>query len=288
MRLPSWIRQHLVAVRALVVLTVLTGVLYPLAVTGIAQLPGLRGHADGLMIEKDGHVVGSQLIGQGFVDHDGNPLKQYFQSRPSAAGKGWDPTATAASNLGPESIVDDNAKLSLLSQVCQRSKAVGELEGVDASRPYCTPDGVGAVLSVIGTRNPAGALTQITRVISVNQPCPATPFLATYHGVAVECAKHGADYSAGQIVPIRGDAPATPVVPADAVTVSASGVDPDISLAYAQLQAPRIAQARGITVAQVRQLIARHTAGRALGFIGEPHVNVLELNLDLDEHSPIR
>ena len=176
-------------------------------------------------------MVGSKLIGQSFTDAKGTPLVQYFQSRPSAAGAGYDPTASSASNLGPESIVDilpdpsvkdDTGKQRLLTQVCGRSLAIGQLEGVDGSRPFCTPDGVGAVLAVFYAG--PGYHGAITRVVSVNQACPATPFLATYHGVTVECGKFGADYSNGKIVPIRGDAPAHPAVPADAVT--ASGVGP--------------------------------------------------------------
>jgi K+-transporting ATPase ATPase C chain len=119
-------------------------------------------------------------------------------------------------------------------------------------------------------------------VVSVNEACPASPFLSTYRGVTVGCAKFGEDYSAGEIVPVRGDAPANPQVPADAVTASASGLDPEISPAYARIQAARVAQARGVSVDQVRELIADHTRGRTLGFIGEPGVNVLQLNSDLD------
>ena len=106
MRLPSWLTQHLAALRALLVFTVLVGLVYPLAMVGVAQIPGLRDKANGSLVEPNGQAVGSALIGQSFTDADGNPLPQYFQSRPSAAGDGYDPTATSASNLGPESIVD--------------------------------------------------------------------------------------------------------------------------------------------------------------------------------------
>jgi len=225
MRLPSWLRQHLAALRALLVLTVAFGVLYPLAITAVAQLPGLKDKANGSLVKTaDGQVAGSAIIGQSFADADGNPLPQYFQSRPSAAGStlpgtggGYDPTATSASNLGPESILDtlpdpankdDEGRQSLLTQVCARSKAVGELEGVNGGRPFCTASG--------------------------------------------------------------------------------SGLDPGISPAYARLQAARVAKARGITVDQVLALIEENTTGRTLGFMGEPSVNVLTLNLDLDREHPAR
>ena len=286
-------RQYVAALRMLLIFTTLLGVAYPLLVLAIAQIPGLQSRANGSQIEVDGTVVGSKLIGQSFTDSNGNPLPQYFQPRPSAAGDGYDPTATSASNLGPESIVDtlpdpsvkdDTGKQSLLTQVCSRSLAVGRLEGVDGSRPFCTPDGVGAVLAVFWSG--PGYHGTITRVVSINQAAPATPFIATYHGVRVEAAKFGADYSHGQIVPIRGDAPAHPAVPADAVTASASGLDPEISPAYAHLQEARVARTRGITVAQVDALVQKFDKGRDLGFIGEPRANVLELNLALDKTYP--
>jgi potassium-transporting ATPase KdpC subunit len=303
MRLPSWIRQHLAALRALLVLTVITGILYPVAVWAIAFLPGLHGRAEGSITKADGREVGSRIIGQAFTDARGNPLKQYFQSRPSNAGDGYDPTATSASNLGPESIVDilpdpalvkagkedENAKTSLLTDVCARSKAVGELEGVDGSRPYCTRGGVGAVLSVSGPRDAAGHVRRPTRVISLNEECGIIdePFLATYEGVTVECAKFGEDYREGVTVPVRG-APARPKVPADAVTASGSGLDPHISPAYARLQAPRVAKARGVPESVVLQAIKDNETGRLLGFVGAPTVNVLQLNIELDRKHPVR
>ncbi|GAB2815362.1 potassium-transporting ATPase subunit C [Actinocorallia aurea] len=295
--MPGWLRQHVAALRALVVFTVVLGLAYPLAITAIAQLPGLKDKADGSLISS-----GSALIGQSFTDAEGNPLKQYFQSRASNAGDGYDPMATSASNLGPEDVVDTlpdpaltaagkedaNARTSLLTTVCARSAAVGALEGVDGSRPYCTGDGVGAVLSVMGPRDAAGIVSKPTRVVSVNQACPAAPFIGEYKGVKVECAAYGEDYATGQIVPVRGDAPAEPAVPADAVTASGSGLDPHISVAYAALQAGRVAETRGVPVADVTALIDAHTTGRALGFMGEPVVNVLELNTALDKAAPFQ
>ncbi|TDC58281.1 potassium-transporting ATPase subunit C [Actinomadura sp. KC345] len=285
--LPSVIRRHLAALRAVLVFTAVLGVAYPLAVTGVAQLPGLKDRAAGSYVSADGERVGSALIGQSFTGADGKPLKQYFQSRPSAAGDGYDPTATSASNLGPEDVVDTGDRESLLTTVCATSKAVGELEGVDGSRPYCTEGGVGAVLSVLGPRDASGAVTRPTRVISVNEPCPAVPFRTGYRGVEVECAG-GQDPRAGRIVPIRGEAPGKPAVPADAVTSSGSGLDPHISTAYADLQAGRIAEVRGIPAGTVRKLIDGETTGRALGFMGEPAVNVLKLNIALDKAAPYR
>ncbi|MFF0234567.1 potassium-transporting ATPase subunit C [Micromonospora sp. NPDC005254] len=293
MRLPTWLAQHLAALRALLVFTVLLGLVYPLALVALGQLPGLNHKADGSLITVGGNTVGSSLIGQSFTDADGNPVPRYFQSRPSAAGDGYDPTSTSASNLGPESVVDtvatdpEESSESLLTQVCGRSKAVGELNGVDGGRPYCTDDGVGAVLAVF---HADGLTGPVTRVVSVNQVAPATPFVTSYQGVTVELAQPGEDYVAagGVITPIRGDAPADPAVPADAVTASASGLDPQISPAYAELQVTRVARERGADPAAVRKLVKDHTGGRGLGFMGEPGVNVLELNLALDRQFTAR
>ncbi|GIG61789.1 potassium-transporting ATPase KdpC subunit [Longispora fulva] len=306
MRLPTWISAHVAALRALLVFTVLLGVAYPLVITGIAQIPGLKAKANGSIVERDGKPVGSSLIGQSFEGRN-----EYFQPRPSAAGKGYDPTATSASNLGPESVVDtlgdpakdptsddgDGGKQSLLTQVCARSKAVGALEGVDGGRPFCTTAGVGAVLAVFRTAGLNGA---ITRVVSLNETATAydattkaakkddsvKPFVDTYQGVKVELAEFGKDYSKGIVTPVRGDAVAT--VPADAVTASGSGLDPHITPGYARLQVARVAHARRITPATLATLVDEHTTGRALGFMGEPAVNVLELNLALDEQYPVK
>jgi potassium-transporting ATPase KdpC subunit len=294
MRTPAWISNHLAALRALLVLTIITGIVYPLVITGIAQIPGLQHKADGSLVKVGNTTVGSSLIGQAFVDDKGNPLVQYFQTRPSEAGDGYDPTATSASNLGPENVVDtlpnpadktDEGKQSLLTQVCGRSLAVGTLEGVSGARPFCTPGGVGAVLVVV--RQGGTPHGKITAVYSINEECPATPFISTYQGVAVQCGKYGVDYTAlGFITPIRGDAPSHPAVPADAVTASGSGLDPQISPAYADLQAPRVAKARGVDVSAVNKLISKYTDGRGLGFMGEPAVNVLLLNVALDQRYP--
>jgi K+-transporting ATPase ATPase C chain len=297
-RTSSWVRQHLVAMRALIVITVVCGIAYPLLITAVAQLPGLKAKADGSFVAaSNGRTVGSSVIGQAFTDEKGNPLPQYFQSRPSAATAnvptGYDPTATSASNLGPESVTDtlddpatkdlDESSPSLLTQVCSRSASVGKLEGADGRRSYCTGGGVGAVLAVFYSG--PGYQGRATRVVSVNEECPSAPFLDAYAGLQVECHRFGDDVSRAQQVLIRGDAPAKPSAPADAVTASGSGLDPDISPEYARLQVNRVAAARHLDPAAVRALVARHVTSRALGFLGEPHVNVVELNLALDRIS---
>jgi K+-transporting ATPase ATPase C chain len=274
-----FVARHLAAVRAVLVFTLVLGLGYPLAMIAVAQLPGLDDRAEGSYVSKEGETIGSSMIGQSFTDGDGNPVAVYFQSRPSAAGDGYDPRSTSASNLGPEDVVDTADRPSLLSQVCARSLTVGELEGVDGSRPYCTADGVGAVLGVYYSEGLTG---DVTRVVSLNQ-YDGTPFVAEYDGVPVELAVEGEDHSRAVVVLVRGDAPADPAVPADAVTASASGLDPEISPDYARLQAARVARERGLEVEEVRSLIEEYTRGRTFGLLGEPGVNVLELNLALDE-----
>jgi potassium-transporting ATPase KdpC subunit len=306
MNVGNTVRQYWAALRALLVFTVILGFGYPLLIWLVALIPGLHDQAEGSILTAAGKPIGSKLIGQSFTDSSGNPLPQYFQSRPSAAGSnGYDPTATGGSNLGPESVIDtpaDPAKLaagsspadagfkaSLLTQVCSRSSAIGQLENVDGSRPFCTGGGVGAVLAVMGSRDSRGYVVHPTRVVSVNEPCATTkqPFLNFYEGVRVECATYTDDYSNGQVVPIRGAAPNEPQVPADAVTSSGSGLDPDISPAYADIQVARVAKARHVSPDQIRAVLAQFRSDRALGFLGEPTVNVLQLNLQLDHRYPV-
>lgn len=293
MRFAGLVRGHWAALRALLVLTVVLGIGYPMFVWLVAQIPGLHQRAEGsLVADAGGRPVASALIGQSFTDSAGRPLPQYFQSRPSKAGIGYDALASGASNLGPESIVDMPDRPSLLTEVCTRSMTVAKTEGLDAtaaSRPFCTATGRGAVLAVFGPRGPSGTVAHPTRVVSVNEPCApgSEPFVFGYHGVRVECARPGQDYSAGQIVPIRGAAGEHPRVPADAVTASGSGLDPDISPAYAELQVDRVAKARGIPAEQVRAAVRAHQGGRLLGFLGEARVNVVAVNLELDHEHPV-
>lgn len=183
-----------VAVRAMLVFTVVLGVGYMLLITAIGQV-ALPFQANGSLVRStDGAVTGSTLIGQSFQDADGNALPEYFQSRPSAAS--WDAAASTGSNLGPE-----NADL---------------IASIESNR------------SAFEALNGAGP------------------------------------------------------IPADAVTSSGSGLDPDISVDNAERQVARVAEARGIPVADVEALVAQSTRGRDLGFLGEPRVNVLELNRALD------
>ncbi|RMI09188.1 potassium-transporting ATPase subunit KdpC [Cellulomonas triticagri] len=187
----------LVAVRALLVMTVLCGIAYPLLVTGLARAMPAR--ADGsLVTDADGAVVGSSLLGQSFTDADGAALPQYVQSRPSAAGDGYDAAASSGSNLGPENP-------DLVAAIEERRAAVADLEGVD----------------------------------------PAD-------------------------------------VPVDALTASASGLDPHISPEYADLQVARVARERGLSAVEVRAVIADATTGPDLGVLGQESVNVLEVNVALD------
>jgi K+-transporting ATPase ATPase C chain len=188
----AFVRQVRPALLALVALTVITGVAYPLVVLGVGQAL-FRDRANGSLIEVDGTVVGSELIGQGFA------APEYFHPRPSAAGGGYDGAASSGSNLGPTNPV-------LLDAMAQRVSDYRTLNG------------------------------------------------------------------------LSGDVE----VPVDAVTSSGSGLDPHISVANARLQAPRVARARDMTVDAVLDVVQDHIDERALGVLGDPGVNVLELNLALD------
>ena len=144
--------QLLAALRTFLVLSLVLGIGYPLLVLGIGQT-AFHANANGSLVKVNGQVVGSDLIGQAFSDQSGAALAKYFQPRASAAGDGYDPLATAASNRGPEDVVDtpddpatpdDDSRTSLLTQICARSKEIGAANQVPADRPFCTADGVGA------------------------------------------------------------------------------------------------------------------------------------------------
>ena len=186
-------KNLLIAVWFTLVTTVLFGLVYPLVITGLSQVL-FPNKANGQLIERNGKPVGSRIIGQNFTGPG------CFHPRPSAAGTGYDATASSGSFLGPT----NKALLERLKSDIQKDQA----------------------------ENPS-------------QP-----------------------------------------VPIDFVTASGSGLDPDISPAAAEFQVPRVAKERGMSEAEVRALIEQHTLGRQFGFLGEPRVRVLELNLDLDSSHP--
>ena len=191
------VRTHWVAIRAMLLFTLVLGVGYTLVITAIGQL-ALPAQANGSVVRNaDGDVVGSALIGQPFTDADGNPLPEWFQSRPSAAGDGYDAGASSGSNLGPENS-------DLIAAIEERQAQIAEFEGVPVDE-----------------------------------------------------------------------------IPVDAATASGSGLDPHISPEYALLQVDRVAEARGLEASEVRELVESRIQARDLGYLGEPTVNVLQLNLAL-------
>ena len=232
----------------MVVMTVLTGFLYPALITVIAQVV-FRDQANGSLIVADGQVIGSRLLGQPF----GRP--EYFHPRPSVAGSGYDATASGGTNLGPTSAKLVNGTI----RIDEKRHEVVELDGVKSRIVhYC-----------------------IDNEIPYDVSTPLDAFKDAQGNLDdVKLIKAFGDEKAPLVF-----TPKTPI-PADAVTASASGLDPHISPANADLQAARVAKARGIPVDRVKSLIAQHTEGRDLGFLGEPRVNVLLLNLDLDRQGP--
>jgi potassium-transporting ATPase KdpC subunit len=191
-----FLRQAWVAIRAMLILTVVLGIGYTLVITGIGQL-AFPAQANGSLVRVDGRVVGSSLLGQSFTNAKGAALPKWFQSRPSAAGTGYDGGASSGSNYGPNSAA-------LIALVTARQSAIEKSDGVTRAQ-----------------------------------------------------------------------------IPADAVTASGSGLDPDISPAYALLQVNRVAKARGLSASVVKKLVETKITGRELGYLGDPTVNVLELNIAL-------
>ena len=207
-RLPVIVRQHIAALRILIVFTIICGVVYPAVMLGISQV-AFHKQANGSLVSYNGKIVGSSLLCQEFVDAKGNPLPQWFQPRPSDAivsgekgDYGCDPLYSAASNLGPNNPTE-------VANIKAMQKQIEAFDHVTVSQ-----------------------------------------------------------------------------IPPDAVTASGSGLDPDISVQNADIQVDRVAAARHISPAAVRALVAKNTAGRDLGFLGEPGVDVLTLNIALDEKYP--
>ena len=207
-RLPGILRQHIAALRGLLLFTVLTGIIYPVVMFGAAQA-AFHHQANGSPVSFNGRVIGSSLLCQEFVTAKGAPLPQYFQPRPSNAADatvktdyGCNPLFSAASNLGP-----NNPEL--IQAIKQRQQQIAKLDHVKVSQ-----------------------------------------------------------------------------IPPDAVTASGSGLDPGISPQNAAIQVDRVAAARHASPAAVRALVNQYTQGRTLGFLGEPMVNVLLLNIALDQKFP--
>ena len=256
-------------------LTVITGLAYPLFIWLVAQLPGLHDKAEGSILDRQRQagrqpadrpavhrhgrqpaaavlpeppVGGRQRLRPAVVERE-QPRAGKHRRHARRSGASWRPATSAA---------DAGFKPSLLTQVCSRSAAVGQLEGVGrvASVLHRRRCGRGAVGDRPPRRprkrHPPDPGGQRQRAVLRRR---STPFLTLYEGVRVECAKYGEDYSIGQIVPIRGAAPANPAVPADAVTASGSGLDPNISPAYADIQVARVAKARHVSPDQIRAVV---------------------------------
>lgn len=236
-------------VRTIILMTILAGVFYPLALTGICQLAFPHRANGSLMMEGD-RVVGSELIGQNFSK------PEYFHPRPSAAGAdGYDASASGGSNLGPTS-----AKLILgATKLDDRKNEVVDFDGIRLRIVhYCIENKISyhSTEPLARFEDAKGNLDDVKLIQAFKDA--GAPFTFT---------------------------PAMPI-PADAVTASASGLDPDISPANAKMQAARVAEARRIPVAAVNRIIAQRTAPPSLAIFGEPRVNVLIINLALDRQFP--
>jgi potassium-transporting ATPase KdpC subunit len=243
------IRQLGPGLRFTIALTVLTGLLYPAVMTGISQLVFPK-QANGSLITVNGKVVGSSLIGQSFTK------PEYFHPRPSAAGSGYDATASGGTNLGPTS-----AKLLHgTTKMDDKGKEVVDFDGIDDRVVhYCLDNDIAYESSVPldQFKDSQGNLDDVKLIKAFNDN--KTPLAFT---------------------------PKAPI-PADAVTASSSGLDPHISPANAEIQAARVAKARGVAPQQVRPLIAQFTDRADLGFLGEPRVDVLLLNVAMDQRFPM-
>jgi potassium-transporting ATPase KdpC subunit len=243
-------RQLITSVIMLLGLTLVLGFGYPLVLSGLSAV-GFNHQANGSLVYRNGKLVGSSLLGQSFADSNGNPLPRYFQPRPSAAGTGYDATSSAASNLGPSN--------PLLIGFVPGVNTVGRDGQASKTNPFAT------------MVDPKGA--------PVTSPTPGQRYQMNPDGSFV-CDPNTVPERAVAYRELNGLGPDASV-PIDAVTASGSGLDPGISIENALDQARRVARARHLAESRVISLVHRYTQARQLGFLGEPTVNVLELNLDL-------
>ncbi len=252
-------RRHLIpGLVLLLVVTIVLGFGYPLVVTGLSLLL-FRHQADGSLVYRGGRLVGSSLLGQEFTTSKGTPLPGYFQPRPSAAGTGYAAASSGATNLGPSN--------PLLIGFVPGVNTVGLSGKPSPVNPFATRADPACVPT-----DPAGN--------PVTSPAPGQRY-ARGPGGSYVCDPDTVPERAIAYRKFNG-LPASAPVPVDAVTASGSGLDPDISVRNALDQAPRVARARHLPVSQVTGLVHRYTQGGQWGFLGEPAVNVLDLNLALD------
>jgi len=242
--------QILPGLRIKIFMTILLGVLYPLLMTGVSQAIFPK-QANGSLITAGDKVIGSELIGQNFSK------PEYFHPRPSSAGSGYDASASSGSNLGPTSakLVHGTTKMD------DKKMEVVDFDGINLRIVhYCLDNDIPYESSVPLDRfkDAKGDLDDVKLIKAFNDDKAPLTFT-----------------------------PKAPI-PADAVTASASGLDPHISPDSARAQAARVAMIRGIQVDQANQLVAQFTEGPDLGLLGEPRVNVLKLNLALDQQFPAK
>ena len=242
--------QILPGLRIKLFMTVVLGVVYPLLMTGISQVVFPK-QANGSLIKAGDKVIGSELIGQTFAK------PEYFHPRPSSAGGGYDASASSGSNLGPTSakLLHGTTKLD------DKKNEVVDFDGINLRVVhYCLDNDVPFESSVPLDRfkDAKGDLDDVKLIKAFSDE--KSPLVFT---------------------------PKAPI-PADAVTASASGLDPHISPDFARVQVARVAKARGIQADQANQLVAQFTEGPDMGLLGESRVNVLKLNLALDQQFPAK
>jgi len=242
--------QILPGLRIKIFMTVVLGVGYPLLMTGISQVVFPK-QANGSLIKTGNKVIGSELIGQSFSK------PEYFHPRPSSAGGGYDATASAGSNLGPTSskLIHGTTKMD------DKKNEVVDFDGISLRIVHYVLDNDIAYESSVPLdrfKDAKGELDDVKLIKAFNDDKAPLVFI-----------------------------PKAPI-PADAVTASASGLDPHISPDSAQAQVARVAKARGVSPDQVNQLVGQFTEGPDLGLLGEARVNVLRLNLALDQQLAVK